>query len=444
MSELILTIYFEINESNYQSYCSKVQNNSSKLSFKEKNNLYVPTVYKSEPSFRNNLYIPPPGSYAYYNLSPLSVYSITNITTPSGQTSRTLPIVYEVKYILLSTDLKSSIKGQIDDFLNVYNSVLGSTFSILTSSQSNTSNINFQNLISNFCQNSNLMGSNLCSSETLGFSNIKIVKSPCIDPYTDCQDSWNNYCFNDMNFDSEECINYYQNSYDGNLINHNVSNKLVDFCQSLYDSNTTQSETFWNTCACFMPDSVYTKFLEDYKLTGLTLGSPQCWYPKCMLSNSIKPEQSPKCPNSTVSTCMQNSYTDLVDEDGNIDDNTLNINQVISRCTAQSGSSKQDGDTKSNSTSGSTNSSSTGGNTNSNSNAGDPSSSNNTVRQSSNMLKWLIPSIVAVVAIVFVIIVVEIRKKNSSISTSQNIKVNNGTTQNKKQSNSKNQNNSKK
>ena len=89
MSELILTIYFEINESNYQKYCSKVQNNSSKLSFKEKNNLYVPTVYKSEPSFRNNLYIPPPGSYAYYNLSPLSVYSITNITTPSGQTSRT-------------------------------------------------------------------------------------------------------------------------------------------------------------------------------------------------------------------------------------------------------------------------------------------------------------------------------------------------------------------
>lgn len=439
MSEVILTIYFEINESNYQKYCTEVQN-SSKLSFTEKNNLYVPTVYTSEPSFTNNLYIPPPGSYAYYDLAPLTVYSIKNITTPSGQTSRTLPIVYEVEYILLSTDLKSSIKGQIDDFLNVYNSVLGSTFSILTSSQSNTSNINFQNLISNFCKNSNLMGSNLCSSETLGFSNIKIIKSPCIDPYTNCQDSWNNYCFNDMNFDSEECINYYQNSYDGNLINHNVSNKLVDLCQSLYDSNTTQSETFWNTCACFMPDSVYTKFLEDYKLTGLTLGSPQCWYPKCMLSNSIKPEQSPKCPNSTVSVCMQNSYTDLVDEDGNIDDNTLNINQVISKCTAQTGSSNNSGSSNS---SGSSNNSSTGGDPSSNnsSSGGDSSSNNNPIQQSSSILKWLIPLIIVIIVIIILgIIYIRRREKgdigNTTTNSSQNITNQNSKKPNQKKKNS--------
>ena len=413
MSEVILTIYFEINSSNYQKYCSKQQNNSSNLSFQENNDIYVPTVYNSEPSFKSNLYIPPLGTYAYYDVAPLTVYSINNITTPTGQTPPTLPIVYKVEYILLSTDLKSNIKGQIEDFLNVYNSVLGSTFSILTSNQSNTSNVNFNNLISNFCLNSNLMGSGLCSSETLGFSNIKIIKSPCVNPYTNCQDSWNNYCFNDMNFDSQECINYYQSSYDGNVMNHTVSNKLANLCQSLYESNTTQSETFWDTCACFMPDSVYTKFLEDYKLTGLTLGSPQCWYPKCMLSNSIKPEQSPKCPDSTVSVCMQNSYTDLVDEDGNIDDNTLNINQVIRKCTAQTGSSNNSGSSSNSVPVSSNNSSSSSG-------GGSTNNNPNPTQQSSTMLKWLIPLIIVIIVIIIVAIIYIRRREKGDITTTRN------------------------
>lgn len=418
MSEIILKIYFEINDTNYQSFCTKVQSDN-KLSFHENNYIWVPTVYKSEPSYKNNLYIPPPESYAYYDLAPLSIYSITNITTPEGE-KPTLPIIYEIMYILISTDLKSSIKGQIKDFLNVYNSILGSTFSILTDNESNTSNVSMNNLISNFCTNTNSMGSTLCNSETLGFSNIKLVKSPCIDPYTNCQDSWNNYCFNDMNFDSEECINYYQNSYNGNLINHNVSNKLVDFCKSLYESNTTQSESFWDTCACFLPDSVYTKFLEDYKLTGLTLGSPQCWYPKCMLSNSIKPEQSPRCPNSTVSTCMQNSYTDLIDQNGNIYDNTLNINQVISKCTAQSGSSNNGSSSKNSGSSnngGSTNTSSAGGTTDNN-----PSS----VNSSSTLLYWLIPVIIIILGIIILLIIKFRKKKEVTVQTSSMIQKNDG------------------
>lgn len=384
-----LTIYFEINDTNYLSYCSQVEESISGLSFNYDNLIYVPTAYTSQPTIQNSIYIPPVSlSYAYYNVAPFTASSSDKtimIYSPEGQT--TLPLVYQVSYNLLTSDLTSNIQSQLYDLLYVYNGILGSTFTILTSSDQNMNNSSFNSLVSNFCANSQLMSSSLCNSSSLTFSNLNLEKAPCIDPYSNCYTAWNNFCFNDMNYDSEECLNYYQNSYNNNELSPNVSDGLSNICTSIYNSNTTQSETFWDVCSCFLPDEVYENFLNQYKLTGLTLGSPQCWYPRCMLSNSIKPLQSPICPNSTVTNCLQNSYNDLIDEDGNIDDNTLNISQDISSCTTQ--------------TSSSTNGNSSGGGNNTNSQS---SSNTNTPPSTSNSDTSTIIVIVIIVIVLVILI----------------------------------------
>lgn len=407
MSGISFSIYFEINDLNYTQFCSQVQSTSS-ISFNYENSNWTPIVYTSQPTFQNSLYVPPPESYAYYNLTPFSVQSISTIPYNSDASSRTLPIIYQINYNFLSTDLTSNIQSQLYDLLNVYNSILGSSITILTTSQQNTNYNSINYLVSNFCTNSQEMDDSICSSSSLNFPNLKLTTAPCINPYSNCDTSWNNYCFNDMNYDSEECLNYYQNSYTNNSINPNIRDKLSSLCSSIYNSNTTQSETFWDVCSCFLPDTVYEKFQDEYKLTGLTLGPQQCWYPRCMLSNSIKPSQSPNCPNSTVTTCLQNSYNDLIDDDGNIDDNTFNISQAIGSCSSQSSS-----------TSSGNGGSSSGGN---GTNSSNTSSSGNSVSPSSSGKVWktIIIIISLVVAALLTYFFIKYLKKKIPTTTNNN------------------------
>ena len=42
---------------------------------------------------------------------------------------------------------------------------------------------------------------------------IFLSESPCTNPYSNCSEGWGNYCFNQDEFSSPLCLNYYTNSY---------------------------------------------------------------------------------------------------------------------------------------------------------------------------------------------------------------------------------------
>ena len=98
------------------------------------------------------------------------------------------------------------------------------------------------------------------------------------------------------------------------------------------------------TCACFLPASVYSDYINSFAKTAPSLAdqlkteTPYCYYPKC-IGNTVNPVvKGFVCPNNEITTCIQNQYTTL---DAGTDISSVNENssQVMKSCGAGATSS---------------------------------------------------------------------------------------------------------
>lgn len=338
-------LYFQINLDNLSTVCSPISSivtPDESLSFENSNVEYVPNSYDSLPNIKKGVYTVPSSSIstAYYNVHPFlpNLFKIS----PSSNDSSSI-VIFGVSYTI--EDIKEIEDGQLYDLIYLYY-YLSKTFSsnFLSSNYfKKISKPNLVNMITNYCQLSSNMGLGLCSSTSgigtsLPYQDL-ITQSPCTDPYSKCYDAWDNYCFQSGNYDSSECLNYYSNSYENNQLNANIKNGLLNVCQSIYRSDATPPENFWEICSCFLPEEVYTDFLKKNNVSGISQGTQQCWYYPC-ISATVLPESSPTCPNSSVVSCIQKQYLTLDDTGGNISDDTIKTQQAINNCQALTSTNK--------------------------------------------------------------------------------------------------------
>lgn len=193
-------------------------------------------------------------------------------------------------------------------------------------------------LISDYCLYSNNMATSLCSGADVSYPYLNISQSPCVSDYESCGTAWSNYCSDPAYYNSQACYDYFRNGYiDGVTMSNDRQQDLRKVCSEIYNSTPSSEldDNFYNTCACFLPNSVYQNILENYNLEGQPVGSIQCWYLPCAQSNL--PITNPlyiNCPTTAFATCIQRSYVNLQTEDADIKNNEIVINQVMEKCSA--------------------------------------------------------------------------------------------------------------
>lgn len=323
--------------------------------------LYKPVSYTSVPTVNvNNEYVPNPSvKGAFYNCGPfqgilqLTSTNLDESGTVNGVCScKTVPkpasnsyAIYQVRYnISSSTITKKTYYNNMNDFLYLQQYLYSnSTQSFLNSEYWTTTLDNIKEMIIDYCNATANMTNDLCSST---FSNFIFLQSgsPCIKPYSTCTKGWGDYCFNENNYSSSECLNYYTNSYisssnvnDPNLLlDDNVVQGLQKTCQNIYvqtdDPVNDLSQDYWNICACFLPNQYYQNYLEQNNYQDLSIGATQCWYLPCS-NASIVPESNPICPNNSISNCIQDAYVTVkTNNPANIQNDVIQTQQTITTC----------------------------------------------------------------------------------------------------------------
>ena len=263
-------------------------------------NLYKPLNYSNIPTLNSdNTYIAPstPIQAGFYNVFPLlaTISLLSNLNSPPSTTYAVYEIIYEIN------DFNLIENNQLLDFLNLQ-SYLQSTFSSWF--QTNYQNENLQSmkqLLIDYCNETSSMSDSVCNS--LNISSL-FNKSPCINPYSNCIDGWNSFCSKEENYNSSICLDYYKNSYNGNILDNSIQNNLKSICSEMYESNPSilSSEDYLNTCACFLPEEVYKNFPNE-----ITSESPENWYYPCYRS-LIKENKSPSSPTTEIVSCMNQKY----------------------------------------------------------------------------------------------------------------------------------------
>ena len=336
------SLFIEINSNNISKVCTPVDELTAPPNVPTIKDT-VPTAYTSKPNVTNG-YLPPSQSIstAYYDRSPFNAtvsQGPPSSSYSSNSNSNITPYgTYMISYNI--SDISKIDEYQIYDmiYLYYYLSLYYFTPDFLSSNFfKDGSKESLVNMLTNYCNSSGNMSSGLCNSTSgigSGFPyQTLITQSPCTNPYSNCYNGWDDFCFQSGNYDSPECLNYYSNSYKNNQLNANIKNGLLNICSSIYNSNTTPPENFWEVCSCFLPQEVYTNFLAENNVTGISQGAQQCWYYPC-ISASVQPEATATCPNSTVVSCIQKQYLTLQDTGGNITDNTIKTQQAINNCQA--------------------------------------------------------------------------------------------------------------
>ena len=163
--------------------------------------------------------------------------------------------------------------------------------------------------------------------------------SACTNPFSNCSNAWSTYCTNSNTFLSDPCKNYFNSGVQSPNIymDEEIQTQLRQICGETYIAANGQnlSSSFYNICGCYLPETVYNDILEKYNIQGQPVGSVQCWFPSC--STSLTPLMNPaylECPNTSVSTCIQKSYVNLTDVNGDIKDVNISVNQVLKKCNA--------------------------------------------------------------------------------------------------------------
>ena len=260
-------------------------------------NLYKPINYSNLPTLNTeNQYVPPltPIKAGFYNVFPLiASISLMNISIPS-----TTYAVYEIQYEIEDFNLLQN--NQLLDFLNLQK-YLQSTFSSSFNSYQSQNILSMKQLIIDYCNETSSMSDSVCNSSNLSSF---FDSSPCIDPYSNCLEGWNNFCSQIENYNSSLCKNYYKSTYYNNVLDNSIQNNLKSLCSEVYESNPSilSSQEYLDTCACFLPQDVYKNFPSEISSDNI-----ENWYYPCYRS-SIKKYVVPPSPTSEIVSCMNEKY----------------------------------------------------------------------------------------------------------------------------------------
>lgn len=308
-------------------------------------NTYAPIPYNSSPNIvKGTTYIPPNNliNYAYYNYGYFSSPTLTLIIslnpgpnsmvlTDSSNSSCTQQMnynlnnipssfaVYSITYNISDSTFKNTdIQYQILDLFYLYETVSNTfTTDFKNSCYYNDTKNTFQQMVLDYCSKSSNMSSSLCSNPFLPFSFLNV--SPCITNSGFCKSGLLNFCSQSENYNSEQCLQYYSESYDGTQLDTDTQVMLENTCGEIYNSTedkSTLDENFYTVCGCFLPKEVYTEYLKEHNMNDSILGYPQCWYLPCITS-SVQPSIKPQCPSNNITNCIQYKYITVKNTDTN-------------------------------------------------------------------------------------------------------------------------------
>lgn len=308
-------------------------------------NTYKPISYNSPPTIINGTYIPPQEKIpnaAYYNYGlfsnptieiPLSMNPgpVSQETTDTSNPTLTQNFdynlnntpssyaIFSVTYTIPNDDFTNdNLANQMLDLFHFYET-LSNTFTteFKNSCFYNTTKTNLSQMIMDYCSNSGNMSFSLCSTDFLPFSFLN--QSPCIQNIANCKEGFLNFCSNPSNYNSEKCLEYYSESYDGTQLDTDTQVMLQDTCGQIYNSTedkSTLDENFYTVCGCYLPKDVYSQYLEKNNMNESIIGYPQCWYVPCITS-SVLPSTKPQCPSNEITNCIQYKYITVKDTDTN-------------------------------------------------------------------------------------------------------------------------------
>ena len=322
-------------------------------------NSYKPISYTKPPTVINGNYIPPQYNIlnaAYYNYGlfsnptieiPLSNNPgpVSQETTDTSNPTLTQNFIYNldntpssyaifsVKYTFSEDDFSNSdFQNQMLDFFYFYET-LSNTFTteFKNSCFYNSTKTNLSQMVMDYCSNSGNMSSSLCSNDFLPFSFLN--QSPCIENIGYCKKGFLTFCSNPSNYNNEQCLQYYSDSYDGTQLDTNTQVMLQDTCSKIYNSTedkSTLDDTFYTVCGCYLPKDVYSQYLEKNNMNESIIGYPQCWYLPCITS-SVLPSTKPQCPSNDITNCIQYKYITVKDTDTN-QEQTEVMEDALSNC----------------------------------------------------------------------------------------------------------------
>jgi len=266
-----------------------------------------------------------------------ATYNITTFTTPAQV--KQLEDTLNEKSVRLRTDYKASNTAQ----LNILKKRVCISSNLFTEPCTTycQPNVTGQLPISNcsdawntFCK----YGDNLASEP------CKIWCAANSSGNSNCKDTYLTYCNNPANFTKSVCKEFYKTQYINNQLSDSVTTLLKTQCEKYADANgnvldsdgkivepgTSTSKYPVATCACFLPDKVYSTFYdtstEDYPELRKFFTVNQCSYPDCANTVALQPQKM-TCPDVAVTSCIVNNTIG-----GNVTNSNFNI---VNACITQ-------------------------------------------------------------------------------------------------------------
>jgi hypothetical protein len=263
-----------------------------------------------------------------------ATYNITTFTTPAQ--IKQLENTLDEKSVRLKTDYKVSNMAQLN---------------ILKKRVCISSNL-FTEPCTTYCE-PNLTGQLPISNCTDAWNTFckygdNIASEPCklwcavnSSGNSNCKDTYLEYCNNPTNFTKSVCKEFYKTQYINDQLSDSVVTLLKTQCAKYADANgnvldsdgnivepgTTSSKYPVSTCACFLPDNVYSTFYdtstENYPELRKFFTINQCSYPDCANTVALQPQKM-TCPDVAVTSCIVNNTVG-----GNVTNSNFNI---VNKC----------------------------------------------------------------------------------------------------------------
>lgn len=266
-----------------------------------------------------------------------ATYNITTFTTPAQ--IKQLEDTLNEKSVRLKTDYKVSNTAQLN-ILKKRVCISSNLFTepCTTFCQPNTTGqlpvSNCTDAWNTYCKYADNIGTDACKQwcrvNSSGNSN--------------CTNTYLTYCNNPANFTKSVCKEFYKTQYINNQLSDSVSTLLKTQCAKYADANgnlldsdgkivesgTTSSKYPVTTCACFLPNNVYSTFYDtsttNYPELRKFFTINQCSYPDCANTVAIQPQKM-TCPDVAVTSCIVNNTIG-----GNVTNSNFNI---VNRCITQ-------------------------------------------------------------------------------------------------------------
>lgn len=164
------------------------------------------------------------------------------------------------------------------------------------------------------------------------------------DGSSNCKNIYHTYCNDPVNFSKPVCRDFYKTQYINNQLSDPVMSILRAQCAKYADTSGNVLDSTGavvvpgvandkypvTTCACFLPDNVYSTFYDKITSSNPELRNfmtvNQCSYPDCANSAAIQPQKL-TCPDVAVTSCIVNNTIG-----GNVTNSNFNI---VNKCITQ-------------------------------------------------------------------------------------------------------------